>query len=478
MFRETVKYWDQLQEMISQKIIKPTLRSTQYGGTLFDNEIKGLLNMYSFYTKQGITISHYKSNFEQTMQEIQRAGGDPERLMYNLLDYEKSDTNVLLQFVHITKGYDIFELACKHPNYIKNASLALQTEQSHKIAVIRVNDTQTIILTSRLDQNMVIPYLSLIPIVFKNDLIPEQLIKALLFLSEYDYTNASEEINKLMDTMDVKEIYKETIKECLRISFTQQEVKARLKDNIRNKNIELQEMYIAADRLIKQITGMQMKLEAPALVSDEKTTEELLEFLMSHKYIKEVIPQKEYNMITMKIISPIMFIDENLIEKLLENNQTYLNEAVRANSTLEKFIRQTFIEKKYTLITKTMIKVDVGKLIRIIEGLDQNNDHINSILSRGELQDKKPIPNPHIMYHNCYGNNETHLHKAVEQKNIIGFIAQAIGATQNLNFADSLVMRELIRDLISNRSNSKTIIDNKTNEVLTYNEWEERSNKE
>ena len=84
---------------------------------------------------------------------------------------------------------------------------------------------------------------------------------------------------------------------------------------------------------------------------------------------------------------------------------------------------------------------------------------------------KDAIPQPHLSYYNCYGGNKTHMTLAIKNNDIIGFIAQLIASCQNLNFGDTTVMNRFFKDLLSYGVNSKCIINNETNESISFKEY-------
>ena len=57
------------------------------------------------------------------------------------------------------------------------------------------------------------------------------------------------------------------------------------------------------------------------------------------------------------------------------------------------------------------------------------------------------LPQPHLVYHNCFGGNETHILKAAQNKDYIGVIAQGIAACQNINFGDQTVCTRFLSDI-------------------------------
>ena len=60
------------------------------------------------------------------------------------------------------------------------------------------------------------------------------------------------------------------------------------------------------------------------------------------------------------------------------------------------------------------------------------------------------MPNPHIYYHACSGGNETYYYRYAESGDWDLAIEQAIAATKNLNWGDSIVSEEMVEWLFDN----------------------------
>lgn len=75
------------------------------------------------------------------------------------------------------------------------------------------------------------------------------------------------------------------------------------------------------------------------------------------------------------------------------------------------------------------------------------------------------MPNPHIQYHGCLGSYPPRINECLERWDYVGAIATCIASAGSINFMDSVVSRELFRDLFS--KNCKACIELPEGTVVT-----------
>ena len=84
------------------------------------------------------------------------------------------------------------------------------------------------------------------------------------------------------------------------------------------------------------------------------------------------------------------------------------------------------------------------------------------------------IINPHIYYHECFGQNGPILLDLLSQYNFEGFINCLISTTGNLNFSDTVVMREFWERIIDKLPDSALFcVKNETGEQLTFKQFKD-----
>ena len=113
----------------------------------------------------------------------------------------------------------------------------------------------------------------------------------------------------------------------------------------------------------------------------------------------------------------------------------------------------------------------MGALEKVCNGRS-GTTRLTQIVTAEALQETQTsVPQPHIVNYRCYGGNENHILKAIQNNDLIAFIAQTIAACQNLNFGDTGVIQNLFKMLTMDYPNVQCMINNETNELLSYKQW-------
>lgn len=163
---------------------------------------------------------------------------------------------------------------------------------------------------------------------------------------------------------------------------------------------------------------------------DDADARILYRFLRKNPYIKSFEPKE------MKILlqyeAPIIYFSDYPAEKYL--NKDYV-------SSICKKIVKIILGRKYQLMTTCAIKFRTTDF-----GVEFENRSLNIQTSA--------LPHPHIMRFHCFGNHGSALRQAAETGNFLGAIEQISQAVMNINFYDSCVINEMLRD-ISNNTHAK-----------------------
>ena len=236
--------------------------------------------------------------------------------------YANSDENRIV-VIYVSRGYSIFDLAKAHPGYIHNASLALQTNQTHKIAVVKHNEKLTIILTSKIDESEMQAYYSLVPIVFNKDKLPEKLIESFLMLANFEYKEICENLKELIKEFDLKKIKLERVANTFKVIFNNNVRVQAVNRSIQNTENEIQNLFDSIATYTKKLKEYQQAKIIALAADPSEQIEELMSFLHSNKFIKDVLTINAQT-INLKIQTPIYFIEEELLKKYLETPRSYL----------------------------------------------------------------------------------------------------------------------------------------------------------
>lgn len=149
------------------------------------------------------------------------------------------------------------------------------------------------------------------------------------------------------------------------------------------------------------------------------------------KYIQNYLDKSPYiesysfgsRSITIDYCAPLIYYDDYILDKIIENYDE-----------VRKRILQVFKEKKFELYTKCRIKMDII------------NFSVSS-RNRDNVDPSRDIEHPHIQRYNCFGNHTDQLIESAKNSDILGALEQLTQAVLNLNFSDSIVVREMLQDL-------------------------------
>lgn len=428
-----------------------------------------LLQLYQQYIKINFKIDFRKWTLNSS-KNIMDSYPDIHKLITEMFQTENNSYNKLY-VVHITRGSEIFEMAKNHEKFDKNIGLALQMEQNHKIAVIKVNEHTTVIFTNKYDATEMQTYYSIVPIVFSKENLPEELVKAFLEIYNKNYTQIIEKINILFEDIDVTEIKMKHLKTNLTTLFKNPNKINQIENDIKSLNQTLNSYYDEITRILANIKDKELRKLILIGQDFEQVTLELIEYMSTNKFITDIDIQGNELHVTVK--TPLYFADEKFIQKLFDTPKSYINEK---SKEVKALIKEVFLDKKSIIIVKCKIVININSIANINTGTRM--DGIRSIIYATHLYPNQfftdSVPQPHLVYYNCFGANETHLLKTVQNNDIIGLIAQAIASCQNINFGDSAVSNKFINDIETNYANKKFIYDEEVKEQISYNEWKQR----
>lgn len=431
---------------------------------------RALLYTYAKYMNIGTEIIHTKWGFTHITDLLQKHDSF-DKIIKNELNMA-NDAN-RLYILQITRGYDIFELAKKYEGYISNASLALQLDQTHKIAVVKMHEKCTVILTNKYNVEEVQSFFSIIPIVFAKENMPKELINAFLALSEYDYETIVKTLATLYKDIDISELRKNILREMFKNSFSSERQIRNVQTTIDSRKSTLRDYYNSITDYIKQIKELELKMLMLKGIDTSKMVEEIIQYLTTNKYISS-ISKADSNTLRIVIESPIYFFDEKQLEIILKTKQSYADTInARTDNKIIDFLKEAFLEKKYKVWTKTIMNVRTNYLNDMLSGQQRHNVYDILNVQHSSINPVDVYPQPHLTYHSCFGGNEIHIHKALEVSDLIGFFAQTIASCQNINFGDSTVGTEFLKDIASNYTEQKAIEVVETGKRISYKEWKE-----
>ena len=174
--------------------------------------------------------------------------------------------------------------------------------------------------------------------------------------------------------------------------------------------------YSSLDTYNRELTG----LEA---IPDE-TNDAMFNFFNTHKQLS--VLEVGSSFLRFGVDDTLEFYDEDEFERVFKSNRSYLG---GRNEDERRALWAIFKER--------------CGVIRIQAAFDLINFKLVQPYSHYTFVDNC-MPNPHIYYHACSGGNDAYYYQYAESGDWDLGIEQAISATKNLNWGDSIVCSEMI----------------------------------
>lgn len=433
-----------------------------------------LFRLHYSYQKKHFKIINYVWSMSTTKNKIE-AFPNIEDLVRVILGPEQAQSVNQLYIINAARNAQIFEMAKTHPNFNKDLSLALQIEKNHKIAVIVLPNDITVIFTNKQNISDIQTYYSIVPIVYPKENLPPELIDSFLALYNKDYQRIFDNLNILFKDIDVTQIKLEILERDLTKLFRNTYKTQALENEINNFKRQLEDYYSAITQILSDIQYREMQKLIILNTDPSETIKTIISYLQNNKLVENF--EVKDGRLNVTVRTPIYFVDEEYLNKLFDTPRSYIHDY---EQDTHKLFKEAFIDEKVKLIVKATLAINIAALGTYNGGrFNTFRDMIRVLpLSSQGASFLNALPQPHLVHHNCFGGNETHILKAAQNKDYIGIIAQGIAACQNLNFGDQAVCTRFLTDITRNFPNTKFILDEETNEYLTYNEWKQRRSNE
>lgn len=208
----------------------------------------------------------------------------------------------------------------------------------------------------------------------------------------------------------------------------------RIETNIRNLNSQIAENIANKYKKSIELLGLETK------ISQNKDRSEIMDYFMSSE---SLVPESLYgNSLTFCVKDYLMYYDEDLVERMIENKGSSLYTSQRNSIATEDMVmlmREVFLEQSIRLRICAAYKLTLGGSVSAVE-------HFN-FGSNNEFDGY--MPNPHIQYFGCLGANNDKLNRFMSDNNYVGAIEQCISSCRSLNFADGAVISQFFDTLYS-----------------------------
>lgn len=277
------------------------------------------------------------------------------------------------------------------------------------------------------------------------DAIDEQLKDAIL---DYFVTGKNEKINTYIDNIpEVKHVadslYEDGLKEMLKGIGTAL-TKGLLDDLIyrwKNTTKNLQETWARIASLTDEAERYRCEIEALENSSGKNNQDaEIVEFFLDHK--KNItIEYVDKSSILYDVSAPIRYYDEDMLQRIIDNPTSWFNSNSVTPEPVREFVKRIFIDNEAELVTTGVFSIKDLKTVT-------PNSHCCPITQ---------FPHPHIDHYGCVGGNAQYFRQFAESGEWQLAVEQSIGCISNVNFGDSVVMKEFMRDIYDIYTNRRDI---------------------
>jgi len=383
-----------------------------------------------------------------TNQEIERY--KEEDLIPNEIsdtDFGSGTDNYVIAFKHVTRGFEIFKHLDNKIKDMKNISLIAQEDRNHRIRVFIDPEypEKLQIVSSKYSWELIRKIIALLNKIFPKINVPpdfEPIIKA---FGAGDYTEWSKLFNEWFENSTI-------LQDRLKTELTKmlnngsENKKIRLRESIKHERGNIDQFLEKLGNTYHRVNSIIEDLTALEFIENTEG-DEILEYLQKHPKIKDI--QIIDDKLILRIISPACYYDTEALEPYYRNK----NNIIGSSEFWSYFFEEVFLKEKYTLFLETIIQINIRQKI----ARKEDNKYLIGDYPK----------QPHIMEHNCWGNNSAHITKGLGNGEYFAVIEQIVGATQNINFSDTIVMKTFLSNLENYDWSKKCLIENKTKEKIS-----------
>ena len=259
-------------------------------------------------------------------------------------------------------------------------------------------------------------------------------------LVENDKDKAIKLLNDFLNSDRVTEYEMQELSRILR-STNDAKIKKLERTIEQNRNsIADYENYIA--QMAVQIRESNQELDFLRSVDDSEEHKLFFKYLKRHPYISSFSPKRD-GYLELKYKAPIVYFNETPARKYLTRN---------IYTDPQKQIIKIILGNRYELWTKCTLRFNTSNFQVTVFTMNRDNDLLN---------------HPHIDRFHCFGNHRQAINESAEAGDYIGAIEQLSQAVLNLNFYDSCVIDEMLKNLIDNYYDLVTWKSKTTGEFLT-----------
>ena len=183
-----------------------------------------------------------------------------------------------------------------------------------------------------------------------------------------------------------------------------------------------------------QLLGLEMKIEQSGGDS------EIMEYFLCNDHLVLI----DVTNTTMKFVARdyLTYFDEDMARRIINNETSYVyrpngracNNYIPAED-MKMLMTAIFLEQKLRIKFCAAYEFNLDGNVRPLGGYAYGYEF------------REYMPNPHINRYNCMGNYSRTINECLRNRNYIGALEQSIASCKSLNFGDSPVMSEFMRQM-------------------------------
>jgi len=250
-------------------------------------------------------------------------------------------------------------------------------------------------------------------------------------------------LNKIAENMNFREMFIRNKLRGFETRFLRNEI-ANIKDEIGGLigrideyNSSIASFLRSKSDLEIRLLGLQLKVNEG---ESEETTSDIMQYFLNNKRLNlQSVDDRVMSFIAQDYIT---YFDEDMASRMINNRSSYIYRPDGANYS--RHIQESDMERLMTAIfIDCSIKIKVCAAYKFV--LNGNVQALNGYRFPSEFNNC--MPNPHINTYSCLGSYEYEINKLLSKNDYIGALEQCVASVKSLNFGDSIVMVEFMKDL-------------------------------
>ena len=200
--------------------------------------------------------------------------------------------------------------------------------------------------------------------------------------------------------------------------------------------------------------------------SDENEESELIQFITRSKFIDLISCDRTIDVI---IRSYLDVFDPDMFKTLTKRERSYMLSIDGTHET-NKVFRNVSVRKKFLsaiFSDEPILRIKTCAYFRI----DPNGDAVGVRGYGYPNEYRDMMPNPHIQYYACLGQNAATMRDRLLHCDITGCLMQCIASTKCLNLSDSTVITRFVNDLFNSTNKIIELPDKSSVTVLEAYNW-------